>query len=66
MDTPSCKERLSRMKSMRCGNTARWETGTEDRSCVQIACNTDLVVFRDESRWFEGALANFWMRALAS
>lgn len=51
---------------MRCGNTARWETGTEDRSCVQIACNTDLVVFRDESRWFEGALANFWMRALAS
>ena len=27
MDTPSCKERLSRRKSMRCGNTARWETG---------------------------------------
>ena len=50
---------------------AMWQHGAlgnryQDRSCVQIACNTDLVVFRDESRWFEGALANFWMRALAS
>jgi hypothetical protein len=40
-------------------------TGTKDQSCVQIACNTDLVVSRDESRWFEMALAIFWMRALA-
>lgn len=39
--------------------------GTGDRGGVKIACNTDSVVSLDESRWFERALAIFWMRALA-
>lgn len=39
--------------------------GAGDRGGVQIACNTDLATSRDGSRWFERALAIFWMRALA-
>lgn len=54
-----------RKEKVCCMVTGRVGTEAGDRSGVQIACNTDFATSRDGSRWFERALAIFWMRALA-
>jgi hypothetical protein len=62
MDAPSCKERLS-IEGKVCDVATRRVGKPVPKTGVVCKSRATRIwwFFRDESRWFEGALANFWM-----